>query len=215
MLKFTLFGFPVEVRWPFWVVTALLGGAASLTGIAGTRILLIWVAVVFVSILLHELGHALAMRHFGDTRVQVVLHGMGGYAQGTQWRGRTEQLIISAAGPFASLLIGVLGMLVFEALPMRPGLLMIGFVFWKHVNIVWGLVNLLPIFPLDGGKISLAMHGEGGELKALRLSFYCAAGVAALFLLVWHSVWNAMFFGMLAWNNWQLMHHRDQIRWLS
>jgi Zn-dependent protease len=154
------------------------------------------------------------MRHFGDGRVNIVLHSFGGYAQGTRWLGRTEDIIISAAGPAASLLIGFIGWLVLEALPMRAGLLEDGLLDWKHVNLVWALVNLLPIIPLDGGHISAALHGGDRQRSALKLSFYFAAGVALFCVVVWQSLWNGMFFGVLAWNNWQQMNHRDQIRWM-
>jgi Zn-dependent protease len=214
MFRFNLFGFPVEVRWQFWLVTAMLGGAMDARGPEAMRGLFVWMVVVFGSILLHELGHALAMRHFGDGRVNIVLHSFGGYAQGTRWLGRTEDIIISAAGPAASLLIGFIGWLVLEALPMRPGLLEDGLLDWKHVNLVWALVNLLPIIPLDGGHISAALHGGDRQHAALKLSFYFAAGVALFCVVVWQSLWNGMFFGVLAWNNWQQMNHRDQIRWM-
>ena len=215
MFRFSLFGFPIEVRWQFWLVTAMLGGVMDAKGTEAMRVLLIWIGIAFVSIILHELGHALAMRHFGDSYPQIVLHGMGGYAQGSRWLSRTEQIVVSAAGPAASLLIGLLGWLVFEALPMRPGYLMWTLLEWKRLNLFLTVLNLLPILPLDGGHITRALYGTDREHAALKLSFYCAIGVAAFSFLVWHQLWTAMFFGMLAWNNRQQMNHGDQIRWMQ
>ena len=214
MLRFTLFGFPINIQWPFWLVTALLGGALDARGTFAVRALLVWIGVVFVSIILHELGHALAMRHFGDRRVSITLHAMGGYTQGSGWRGRNENIMISAAGPAASLLIGSMGWVLFEILPPSSRLITLGFLYWKYVNIVWALVNLLPVIPLDGGHISAALHGSERVHAALKLSFYSAIGVAVLCVLVWGQLFTAMFFAMLAWNNWQVMKHGDEIRWM-
>ena len=63
MWRFRLFGYPVTVEWTFWVLSLLLGMSfMRMPGRAGAILTLMWVAVVFVSITLHELGHALARR---------------------------------------------------------------------------------------------------------------------------------------------------------
>jgi stage IV sporulation protein FB len=144
-------------------------------------LLLIWMACVFVSILVHELGHAIAMKRFGQ-RAQIVLYHFGGLAMNdsfTSWDGarrqRTsakEDLIIYAAGPGLQILFSVL--IVFIAIPMNatPGFLIRWFglpgldyealhsialialfdsLCW--VGIAWAILNLVPLLPLDGGGI--------------------------------------------------------------
>ena len=127
-LNFQVLGFPVRVHPLFWLIGALIGYAFIRD--YGAIGLVIWVFAMFVSILLHELGHALMIRRFGRD-AHVVLYAMGGLAiegrpqsnYGNPWsldsytgyqpRQRTpqEQILISAAGPgiqfvLAGLVIG-------------------------------------------------------------------------------------------------------------
>jgi stage IV sporulation protein FB len=119
-LNFQVLGFPVRVHPLFWLVGLLLGASGSTEPI----LLVIWFVALFVSILIHELGHALMIRRFGRD-AHIVLYAMGGLAiegrpQGdfgnpwsfdsyTQWqprpRGPREQILISAAGPGIQLLL--------------------------------------------------------------------------------------------------------------
>ena len=122
-LQFRLFGFEVRVAWGFWIVAAILGWDWSrwvdrldMDSPGAAVLLIIWIAAVFASILVHELGHSLAMRWFGiDSRI--VLYHFGGLAipdSFTSWRGARirrvgplEQIIISAAGPALQLALGI------------------------------------------------------------------------------------------------------------
>jgi stage IV sporulation protein FB len=126
-LQFNLLGFPVRVAWGFWLVAAILGwNFASLADDIALQVgadspgrgvlLLIWIVGVFLSILVHELGHTLAFRFYGMDS-QIVLYHFGGLAiPGTfgSWNaarrpriGAWEQLVISAAGPGLQLLLGL------------------------------------------------------------------------------------------------------------
>ena len=103
MWRFNLFGFPVTVEPWFWLVSFLMGGGIEARGREGFTLVAIWIAVVFVSIMVHELGHALAGRRFG-AHPEIGLHGMGGVAvmhggYFTRW----QSIFVSAAGPLASL----------------------------------------------------------------------------------------------------------------
>lgn len=106
MLTFRLGTIPVHVQFFFFLTALLLSG-----GLEGSPAVLVgWVMLVFVSVLLHELGHAIAGRLFGLDPV-ITLHGMGGT---TSWSGsrRTSPLgqgarmVIAFAGPFAGLCVG-------------------------------------------------------------------------------------------------------------
>lgn len=114
-LNFQLLGFPVRIHPFFWLVGFLLGVGGEARGIS----LVIWMVALLVSILLHELGHALMIRHFGRP-AYIVLHGLGGLAieghprgaWGGAWEatgpaGRSpgQQIAISAAGPAAQLVL--------------------------------------------------------------------------------------------------------------
>lgn len=118
-VNFYLLGFPVRIAWTFWLVAALLGWtwsvglddaalASQLDSPGAPMLLAVWVGALLLSILVHELGHALAMRMYG-MRSRIVLYHFGGLAipdsfgawdGARQLRvGPREQIVISMAGP--------------------------------------------------------------------------------------------------------------------
>ncbi|MBN2584901.1 MAG: hypothetical protein JXL80_17690 [Planctomycetes bacterium] len=183
-VQFRLLGFPVRVEASFLVMAAILGiGSGSLQGI------LAWMVAVFVSVLLHELGHAVVVRTYG-IRPEIVLYGMGGQTRYTAWRPLNpwQEIAISAAGPGIGLIVGAALWLNLRQLgaPSAPILrMLLNSLLW--VNIVWSLLNLLPILPLDGGNIMASiMHlarGYRREELPLAISVICgvAVGLVALY----------------------------------
>src|ERR1700759_1297747 len=106
-LCFTLLKVPVRVHPLHWIMGALIvNGAAG----ADLRFLLVGVACVFVSILVHEFGHALSGRHFGDNGNRVILYMMGGLCV-PGWRGtppRLPRIKMIFWGPLAGLLLAAI-----------------------------------------------------------------------------------------------------------
>lgn len=209
---FSLLGVRVRVSVWFWLAAGLLGWNAcqSLAG-PDQRLLLqmlaIWVGVVFVSLLVHEFGHALAYRFFGQD-ARVVLYHFGGLAIPAAWGRRrhlrpAERLLVSAAGPVAQLLLAALivaglhvaGMFVpfpLEAIGERLGFYTgrpfasryayAACSFLLSVNILWPLLNLVPVPPLDGGQIVrealLALDVPDGQRIAAIIGVVVGAAVA-------------------------------------
>jgi len=143
---FRIFGFPVRVRTSFLILSLLLGVMAGGKPI-GIAMLMV---VIFVGILLHELGHALMGKAFG-LEPAIELGGMGGLTYWVKGRNVTagKSLLISLAGPAVGISIGIAAKLV----PTLPNPLfedLISDIVW--VNLFWGVFNLLPILPLDGGN---------------------------------------------------------------
>src|SRR5262245_47892464 len=93
-LRFKLGPIPVVIEPWFWAMARMMGG-----GFRGPEILL-WVLVVFVSILVHELGHALATRLFGG-KAWIRLHSFGGLTYPDRKFSRWRQIAVLLAGPFA------------------------------------------------------------------------------------------------------------------
>ena len=193
---------------------------------------------VFVSILIHEMGHVAAFRYFG-MNAHVVLYGFGGLAipSGGAWnvghrqrRDWLSDVVISFAGPLAGFLFAAAIFLGLAAARRSPSIffspsLLVGFR-WRplesdavegllrdiqFINIFWGLVNLLPIYPLDGGQISRAVISRFNPANGLRqsmwLSVYAAAAMAALCYLHWHDLYLALFFAYMAFQNYQILRH--------
>ena len=153
MLRFKVGPFPVSV-YPWFFLSAILLGAGYGFGWR----MVAWIFVVFVSVLVHELGHAVIGKAFGG-RPEIRLEAFGGVTF-PQFRSRPRpgrQFVLSFAGPIAGLLLGALAYGIVRALPPERGsvsaFVMAQFV-W--VSIVWAVFNLLPILPLDGGNMMLA-----------------------------------------------------------
>lgn len=113
---------------------------------------ILWAIVVTVSILVHELGHALVARYYRLTP-RILLWGLGGLCLHDQARRDRHDALIIAAGPAAGLLLGGLVFAVSLVVPPTTArmLELVQLLLW--VNILWSLVNLLPLWPLDGGQL--------------------------------------------------------------
>jgi Zn-dependent protease len=183
-IQFRLFGIPVHVSVVFLLIALVLGQQSG----ARTPVLMAaWIVIMFVGILLHELGHALTARAYGQEPA-IAIHGFGGT---TMWQPRGEvgpgkRALITLAGPVVGLVIGVPALVIAGLLPegSMAGQVM-GFVYF--VNLVWAIFNLVPMLPLDGGRIMASvlelLFGKG----SLRFAYILSIVVAALFgvLMLW------------------------------
>ena len=197
-MRFRLFSIDVEVQVFFWVTSALFAYYPFIASGQFARAA-VWVAVVFVSVLVHELGHALAVKRH---RIEptIALHGMGGT---TSWRAgaaisRVDHILISLAGPFAGFALGGLLELVNYLAPTLifrlPDLAVFAFGQLLWVNIGWGLINLIPVLPFDGGHVLEHALGPRRARLTAAISGLVGAGVA-LFALTHGMWWIAMLFG--------------------
>ncbi len=207
MIQFSLFRFRVTVQPFFWLVMALLGLNLGARSENLAMSLAVWVAVVFLSILWHELGHAFAFRRY-RVESEIVLHGFGGYAMPLHPARLTrgQDIIVSVAGPAFQLAIGLPLLWLYRNDQLGEFVqgkayagMVLGNLMW--VNIGWALFNLLPVYPLDGGRISCALFGPRRENTALWISFMCALGIA-VWALTLGALFMAMMFAMMAYNNW-------------
>jgi Zn-dependent protease len=200
MLRFQLFGFPVFIHWSFWAVVAMLGGAFSADTPQQMQRLLVWVLVALVSILIHELGHAFTMRRLGDPRVIITLHSFGGFAAGTRRLTRVQDVFVSAAGPLVQILAGLAVGGVLRIWAPENFLMRIALGSFEFISVRWALLNLLPIIPLDGGRISLALFGPRREKIALGISLVVAVGLGVWAISAeWY--FAAIILALLAFNN--------------
>ncbi len=203
-LQFRLFGFPVAVQ-PFFFLTAWLIGPR---GDIQTSIL--WIVCVVVGVLAHELGHASAGRRFGLNPV-ILLHGFGG---ATSWRGGPalssgRRIMVSAAGSGVGILIGVLTLAASRLLEPAPGTIighLLTYTVW--INLGWGVLNLLPVLPLDGGHIAATaaetLFGRRGRTAALVLSLSFTVGLA-LWAIWQGQIWLTILAVILTVTNFQAL----------
>jgi Zn-dependent protease len=211
---FWMFSTLVTIRFTFVLVTVLSAGL----GRRSVAQVLVWLGVVTVAILLHEFGHVAAARYFGH-RPKVELYTLGGL---TTWMSDRraawqERLTISLAGPGVGF---VLAGIVWCALrwlgshPIPPlGMLAVRDFMW--VCIGWGIFNLLPILPLDGGQALEAALGAARVRAPRRTTRFISIGVgvvAAVLALAAGLLWAAAIAGLFAYNNAQQVRGLQEIR---
>ena len=174
-------GILIQVHWTFlilvtYVAMAYASGGASAAGVAKGVALLM---AMFGCVVLHELGHALTAQRFGIHTKDITLLPIGGIARlGRPPDDPTEEFFIAVAGPAVNVVIaGVLWAMLAATDSLQPirSLLDLGgpfFVQLMWINVVLVLFNLLPAFPMDGGRILRS-------LLAFRLDYGRATAIAA------------------------------------
>lgn len=150
-LNFQLFNFPVRIHISFIIIAILLGlNSGNLIFLA------LWVLIVLFSVLLHELGHAIAASYYGRSP-SIELNTMGGLTVSSRYSllSYPKEILISFSGPLAGFLFGGLLFLLLNVIGPLDYNRYMEFFFSRliGVNIGWGIVNLIPILPLDGGQI--------------------------------------------------------------
>jgi stage IV sporulation protein FB len=242
-VNFKLFDFRVRVTWLFWVVAAAFGynicmaTHESYENSPGVGVLLaIWIACMFVSILVHELGHSLAMRYYGLDSY-IVLYHFGGLAVPTTFqqygrssrtsRSSSSQLVISLAGPIAQFLLGVLFMVIaysqgyyfafadwlpliginiddLNNIPNPSMYALINFMIWP--SIAWALFNMLPVIPLDGGRVfqhSATMYLRRNALYEATVVSIVVGILTAIYGFQTQQMFIGLMFMSLAYSNYQ------------
>lgn len=152
-----LAGFPLSVRPSILLLVAAIGWSGAVAG-HPLWLLVCYVVTLVSSVLVHELGHAFALRFVGVRRQRIVMHGLGGQVEwGNDERPLTnlEQLVVSLAGPLSGLLLGVVATV---AVPFATDVFVLNVLGLLIVaNVTINLGNLLPALPLDGGWALLAV----------------------------------------------------------
>ena len=230
-VHFFLAGIPVRIHPLFWLVALLLGISDRDTR---PPEVLIWMLAMFVSILVHEMGHAVLIRYYGWSP-RITLYSLGGlasydstesysYSYNPNEENSRVKVLIALAGPMAGFLLAalVIGFLWATKNPVyfqlggplgfrweiegvtnpKTSLLLYDLI---YINIFWGLINLLPVYPLDGGQISreafVSMNPYDGVVKSLWLSAITGGVVAVVGLIrlgFRDGLFLALVFGFLA-----------------
>jgi stage IV sporulation protein FB len=248
-VNFRVGDIPVRIHPFFWISAAVLGYNNGHEGAEKLLYILVWSAILFISILVHELGHILMGWYFGN-RGHIVLTGFCGLAIGaSDLPKRWQRIAVSLAGPGAGFLLGALvtgfcwlyspsftvellsdvlktRFSVGESTAFPPEFVHFALLNLMFINFFWGLVNLLPIWPLDGGKICREVCEHYRDREGMRLSLMISLGVAVGFaalavvekliekpplpflpFLSFDKSWlfGLLFFGILALQSWQLL----------
>ncbi len=255
-LRFQLFGFPIRVAWSFWLGAVVFGwglisGIDERFGAEGPgkfAFLILWVGCMLLSILIHELGHAVAFRFYG-IHASIVLYHFGGLAipsstfnPGRSFRqlNEKEDFWIALAGPAAQfgsamLLVGAVMAMGYQvdALRITDSIVPLGLskipkvmsgemiespamyaivLFYIFPSVLWALLNLVPVWPLDGGRImnSLVLINGGRREQALWVSVI-AAGLLTVYAFKNDQTFMGILFLSLGFSNYQMLQQNQ--RW--
>lgn len=173
----------------------------------GIQYALLWAPVVFVSVLLHELAHALLIAVFGYGASHVILGGMGGVTINKRRAKPWHEVLISIAGPLTSFAIAWVAATAAERLPQvgHDPMLAALIPYLYYANIFWGKFNLVPVRPLDGGH---AVHNFLRIFLDERRAFAGAVWIgmiggtaAAAYAAYTGAIFIAMFLGWMVFEN--------------
>lgn len=156
-MSFRLFRYPVTIQPTVWFV---LGFLVLVRAAEGPQALLAgatFAAIVFGSILVHELGHATVGDRLGLGPCAITLHGFGGLTSFSRPPGPRQGLLVTLAGPGAGLTLGGVAAVLLFLAPMDAPAVQRALLTLALVNVIWSLFNLLPMVPLDGGMVMI--HG--------------------------------------------------------
>ncbi|MCA9568169.1 MAG: rhomboid family intramembrane serine protease [Myxococcales bacterium] len=197
-----VFGIPVRFS-PWFLLLVLMVAWSTRSVQAGVVVLVCFT----VSVLAHELGHGLMAKSYG-LRPAIVIHGFGGWCERAAISDRRKNLRIVAAGPGVSLGLA-LSFWVFDQIlpPAAPSLVRLTVGYMAYANLFWGLFNLLPIVPMDGGRIlQLQLGYHMSQNRADGVTAWVGTGFAVLGVMyAWssQSLPMLLFMVYLGWQNGQ------------
>ena len=154
-------GIDIRLHWSFWLLVGVFALEGWMTG-SGLGDALVWLLLLFGSVLIHELAHALVGRRRGAQVDDILLTPLGGATRTSGFPDRpADELAMVAVGPLTSLavaggaaLLAAVGEVPLLPVDVHHGTLLAR-ITW--VNVILGVFNLLPIFPMDGGRVLQAL----------------------------------------------------------
>lgn len=192
-------GIKLEVHWTFVLLLVWVAFIEFRTSGDIKRVLISegFVLALMCCVVLHELGHAFMARRFNVLTTRIVLLPIGGVATMDKISEKPRQeLLIALAGPAVNLVIALLlalilpiksyfnfGDIVLEERLFEPSL--VNFLFYLFIaNLLLVLFNLIPAFPMDGGRVLRALLTfRLGKVKATKIASVIGQGMAFVFLI--------------------------------
>ena len=167
---------PIRISPAFFITAGLIGFINSFN-LLGT---LIWIGIIFISVLVHELGHALTARIFGQqARIELVAFGGLTIPEGAKLK-LWKEFVMVFMGPFFGFMLFVIASIILLS-PIQNPLIRGVLQTFRFVNLFWTAINLLPIIPLDGGQlVRIILEGIFGA-KAWRISLVLSVAIASIF----------------------------------
>jgi len=222
-IRFVLFRIPVTVSPFFWILACILGYMWSKHGSGIDAFAFIAVVLaVFLSILVHEMGHALVVRYVFGAIPVIILQGLGGitiYDRYYYYRnpGSWGQIFISFAGSLAGFMLSALCLLLVmfvfaeQSEDQEPNYLSFFLIAMFVIGVFWGILNLMPVYPLDGGQIFREICLMISPRNGMNASLVVSAAVGIMITLLSLGIGEpliALMFGVLAYQSIQKLQTR-------
>ncbi|MFZ4507748.1 MAG: site-2 protease family protein [Fimbriimonas sp.] len=179
-----LFDIPIRlhISLVFFLIPVFVGGLEW-------WISLEYVVLVVLSILAHELGHGLMAKHYNLSGLSIMLHGFGGFATSEGVRSWRQDLAIILAGPAVTFALGTICLIVGfagQSAQVGSGAYYQFFIIKSlgDLNILLGIVNLIPLLPFDGGQALRAwLSQRRSEFSSIRLVCHLGLVLAPLLII--------------------------------
>jgi stage IV sporulation protein FB len=185
----------LHITFPLILLWAAFQFGQMFSSISGALFGVVAITILFALVTLHELGHSFAAMSYGIPVKQIILSPIGGVAQLTRMPDKpVHELVVAIAGPAVNILMAILMLAVAVALGIDFGALISGFTgltgatlmaLFSYVfisNIFLAIFNLIPAFPMDGGRILRALMAMRLEYaRATKLAATVGRGFAVLF----------------------------------
>lgn len=201
----TILGIPIRIHATFFLVLVWVGMSAAASSRNVPRAIVL-VLALFGCVLLHELGHAVMALRFGVRTREVVLYPIGGVARLESIPGGWAELLIAIAGPLVNVVIAagcaalLLAFDVPHALPRVWTWQNTGMVqSLLAVNVGLAIFNMIPAFPMDGGRVLRAVLALGlGQPRATRIAAFIGQTIAAVFVIggLYRGTYSLAFIGL-------------------
>lgn len=171
---FVLLGFPVYVPVTVWVGIALIASvnAPTFADYGGTVSTIAFAVGLYITVLIHELAHALVARHTGHhvTAIELGIFGGATSFDAERHPNPKHELRVAAVGPLTSIALGfAITFVLPQGEPSAPVAVLAGLGF---MNVALGLLNLLPAAPLDGGHVceAIVWRLTGSRRRGMRVT---------------------------------------------
>lgn len=197
-MNFKFLKIPVKIEPTFWII--LLFFAGIIYNPSWER--LIVAGVMFVSLLVHEYGHAFAAAYFGNAPV-ITLHGLGGYTSFQDFNiSKKQRFIITLCGPLLESVLIAISYYLLKTGTFTSYYIQYTLYVTMELNIIWCLLNLIPIEPLDGSRllrgILEGLFGRKGEKISIIMGLISVVFFVPYLFFIGHPYFSVLllFFGI-------------------
>lgn len=203
----TVSGIETRIHWTVGLFCLYLGGTAVMSGggAIGAGLAVCALSLVLVFVWLHELGHALMARRYGIGTRSITLSPLGGIASLSSLpRTPKQEMNVALAGPLVNVALFVIALSVGQVVGGELGFasVLVEVAIWS--NAMLAVFNLLPVFPMDGGRVMRAwLERSRGRLRATEITAR-VGGYFAIALGIWALATGRLLTAMIAVFVWRL-----------